>query len=89
MRTYRAPKKRLIRAIHLDLGNNVVLSAGHDGNVHFTDLDSWDSYRSYEFGGAPIFGMDVDGLTLVVGTGDGVVGFVGYGNGMPYAGMFA
>lgn len=89
MRTYRGPKKRLVRAVRLDLGNNTVLSAGHDGHVHFTDLDSWDSYRSYELGGSPVFGMDADGLNLVFGTGDGAVGFVLYGNGMPYAGMFA
>lgn len=88
MRTYCGPKKRLVRAIRLDLANNSVLSAGHDGQIHFTDLDSWVSYRSYELGGAPIFGMDADGLNLVFATGD-AVGFVLYGNGQPYAGMFA
>ncbi|GMK53776.1 hypothetical protein CspeluHIS016_0103620 [Cutaneotrichosporon spelunceum] len=88
MRTYRGPKKRLIRAAHLDLANNTVLSAGHDGHIHFTDLDSWEHYRSYELGGGPIFGMDVDGLNLVFGTGEGAVGFVLYGSGLPYAGMF-
>ncbi|BEJ14096.1 hypothetical protein CspHIS471_0312700 [Cutaneotrichosporon sp. HIS471] len=88
MRTYRGPKKRLMRAAHLDMANNTVLSAGHDGHIHFTDLDSWEHYRSYELGGAPVFGMDVDGLNLVFGTGEGAVGFVLYGNGLPYAGMF-
>ncbi|BEI83261.1 hypothetical protein CcaverHIS002_0311290 [Cutaneotrichosporon cavernicola] len=88
MRTYRGPKKRLMRAAYLDMANNTILSAGHDGHIHFTDLDSWEHYRSYELGGAPIFGMDVDGLNLVFGTGDGAVGFVLYGNGLPYAGMF-
>lgn len=88
MRTYRGPKKRLMRAVRLDLPNNTVQSAGHDGYIHFTDLDSWEHYRSYELGGAPLFGMDMDGLNLVFGTGEGAVGFVLYGNGLPYSGMF-